>query len=75
MTKHILIDRALKSLNQLPEDKIKSVADFADFLLKRYEDEILSKGISKLVSDSKVYEFLENEEDLYSVNDLKERYK
>jgi hypothetical protein len=75
MTKELLIDKTVKTLNQLPDDKIKSVADFAEYLVKKYEDEVLVNGISKMTSEVKTYEFLESEEDLYTVKDLKEKYK
>ena len=75
MTKEALIDRAIKIISQLPQEKIKEVNDFADFILKKYDEEVLQKGIEKLVSDSKTFDFLIGEEDLYSVEDLKERFK
>ena len=75
MTKEALIDRTIKIISQLPQEKIKEVNDFADFILKKYDEEVLQKGIEKLVSDSKTFDFLIGEEDLYSVEDLKERFK
>jgi hypothetical protein len=59
----------------IPDQKLKEVSDFAEFLLKGIEDQILTEGIQKLVSDSKTFSFLDEEEDLYSTEDLKERYK
>ena len=59
----------------MPDTKIREVNDFADFLLSRIDDKITLEGIQKLAVDSKVFEFLKDEEDLYSVNDLKEKYK
>ena len=44
-------------------------------LLRHFEDEILQKGIEKLVSNSKTFSYLKDDEDLYTVNDLKEKYK
>ncbi len=75
MTKEALIQKTLKRLSDLPKDKVNEVLDFADFIAKRYEENILQKGIISLVTDSKSYGFLNNEEDLYTVNDLKEIYK
>ena len=70
-----LINRTLTTLSKLPPDKVKEVSDFADYILKKYDEEILQKGIEKLVSNSNTYNFLKDEEDLYSVEDLKEIYK
>jgi len=50
------------------------VNDFADFLLSKIDDKITLEGIQKLTSDSKAFDFLKDEENLYSVNDLKEKY-
>jgi len=75
MNRQVLIDNIIKKITQLPDLKIKEVNDFADFLLSRIEDKIIQEGIQKMVSDSKSFDFLKDEEDLYTLNDLKERYK
>ncbi len=75
MTREILINRTVETLQRLPEDRINEVADFAEFILKKYDEQILRKGIEKLVSESKAFAFLKDEEDLYTVDDLKEKYK
>lgn len=74
MTKQIIIERTLKAINQLPEDKAEEISDFADFVFKKYEEQELSKGIQKLASESNAFDFLETEEELYSVSDLKVVY-
>jgi hypothetical protein len=62
-------------ISQLPDFKIREINDFADFLLQKIDDQILQEEIHELTSKSKVFSYLNEEEDLYSVNDLKERYK
>jgi hypothetical protein len=74
MSKETLIKRTSNTLSKLPPDKVKEVSDFADNILKKYDEEILQKGIEKLVNNSKVYDFLKEEEDIYSFEDLKETY-
>jgi len=74
MSKETLIKRTFNTLSKLPPDKVKEVSDFADNILKKYDEEILQKGIEKLVNNSKVYDFLKEEEDIYSFEDLKETY-
>lgn len=74
MTKQIIIERTLKAINQLPEDKAEEISDFADFVFKRYEEQELTNGIQNLVSESKTFEFLNTEEEIYSIEDLKEIY-
>ena len=74
MTKQIIIERTLKAINLLPEDKAIEISDFADFVFKRYEEQQITKGIQKLVSESQAFDFLNSEEEIYSLADLKEVY-
>lgn len=75
MSRHQLVDQALRTINQLPEEKISEVIDFASFVLKRYEESQLQQGIERLVETSETFAFLHDEEDLYTLDDLKERYQ
>ncbi len=59
MTKQELIKKTVDTLNILPEEKVKQIGEH-----------ILQKGIHKLMDDSLTYKFLEEEEDLYTFNDL-----
>lgn len=74
MTKEALIKKAIDTISKLPEDNITEVADFAEFLLSKYEDRILTKGIEKLVSESETFSFLKEDEVDYGIDDLRERY-
>lgn len=74
MTKQGLISRTIKTLEKLPEERIHEIADFADFVLKKYEEQTLQRGIETIVSESDSFAFLHNEEDLYDERDLKEKY-
>ena len=74
MTRQIIIERTLKIINQLPEDKALEISDFADFIFKRFEEQELTKGIQKMVAESQTFDFLKNEEEDYSLADLKEVY-
>lgn len=74
MTKQAIIEKTVRFLNQLPDDKAEEISDFADFIFKKYEESIISEGIQQLSSDSKTFEFLKEEEELYSLKDIKEKY-
>lgn len=74
MTRQLIIERTLRVINQLPEDKAAEISDFADFVFKRYEEHLLTSGIQKVVSESQAFNFLHNEAEIYSVADLKEVY-
>ena len=52
-----------------------SINDFAAFLLAKIDDTMLNEGILHLVSDGESFNFLHNEPELYSDNDLIETYK
>lgn len=75
MNRKVLIDNVISKINLLPDFKIRELNDFADLLLSKIDDKITLEGIQKLTSDSKTFDFLKDEENLYSVNDLKEKYK
>ncbi len=75
MTRDVLIKKTLDNLTKLPDQKLKEVSDFAEFLINKIEDRLMTEGIQKLTSDSRSFKFLETEEDLYSKADLKEVYK
>ena len=74
MTREAIIQKAIKTISKLPTEKAEEVADFADNVLKNYEEQMLQKGIEKLVMQSHAFQFLNDEEDLYSVDDIKEKY-
>ena len=74
MNRQILIESTIEKISQLPDLKIKEVNDFADFLLTKIDDKIIQEGIQTLISDSKSFAYLKDEEVLYTVNDLKESY-
>lgn len=72
MDRQTLIESTSDKISQLPDIKINEVNDFVDFLLCKIDNNIICEGVQKLTADSKFYDFLKNEEYLYSVNGLKE---
>ncbi|MBK6731620.1 MAG: hypothetical protein IPG60_11925 [Bacteroidetes bacterium] len=74
MTRKTIIDRTLKVINQLPEEKAEEISIFADFVMKRFEEQQLNEQLLQINQKSNAYEFLNDEEDIYSVADLKEVY-
>jgi hypothetical protein len=75
MNRQELIDSTFDKIRKLPDTKIEEISDFADLLLMKLDDKITNEGLQKLVSDSKTFDFLKDDDNLYSVNDLKEKYK
>ena len=74
MTRQAIIEKAVKAINQLPADKAEEISDFAEFVIKRYEEYLLNRGMQQLTSQSQAFDFLDEDEELYSRADLKEVY-
>jgi hypothetical protein len=75
MTREAIIQKTVEVLHALPADKIEEVSDFADYILKKYDDRLLQQGMQALIEKSDTFNFVEEEQELYTVKDLKERYK
>jgi len=72
MTREILINKTVETLSKLPREKVETISDFADYISRKYEEEILQRGMEKLMSESEAFAFLKDEEDLYTLEDLEE---
>ena len=70
MTKQAIIEHTIEVINQLPEDKAVEIADFADALIRQQDELHFNKDIQQLASGQS-FDFLKDEEDLYTENDLK----
>lgn len=74
MKREMIIQKTIKTLRLLPEEKAEEVSQFADFILKNYEEYCLQQGIQKTNSDSGTFHFLNEDENLYSPSDIKEKF-
>jgi hypothetical protein len=74
MSRQAIIERTISAINRLPEDKAEEISDFADFVMQRYEEQTLTAGIQELATEGESLNFLHDEEDLYTLGDLKEVY-
>ena len=75
MSREELIKGTIEKLRQLSDSRIQEVSDYVSFLASKIEDKIIAEGIKTLASSSKSYEFLHNEDELYQVSDVKEKYQ
>ncbi|MCK3684493.1 hypothetical protein [Maribellus sp. YY47] len=75
INRDLTIKNTIQKLNRLPDEKLPEVEDFVDFLLTKMDDALLTEGIQQLTSEAKAFNYLIHEENLYSVEDLKEKYK
>lgn len=74
MSKIELIEKTLINIQQLPENELKEIHDFAEFLLSKIQQKILSDEVTQVNVSSSAYKFLEEDTDIYTVNDLKVKY-
>jgi hypothetical protein len=74
MTKKQIIEKTIQVINKLPTDKALEISDFAEFISKKHENYILNEGIQHLVSESQSFDFLSDEEDLYTEKDIKQHH-
>ena len=74
MSKKELLSHTMSRLENLPIKSLEEVADFADFIAKKHEEKTLLQGVTFINSQSSSFQFLEDEEDLYTIADLKERF-
>ena len=73
MTRETLMRNTMNSLSRLPKERLSEVADFVDFILAKETEENLQKGIEKLSEESGSLNFLLEEEELYTVSNLKKK--
>ena len=59
MTQSAVIENTISTLSKLPVEKATEVADFADFVLKRYEESLLDTGITQIVGNAHNSAFLQ----------------
>jgi hypothetical protein len=74
MTRQAIIQHTANIINKLPQEKAEEISEFADFVMRRHEDHLLSEGIMKITAESSSFDFLINDEDLYNETDLKEKF-
>ncbi len=74
MLRQELIQKTVNYLEALPDDKIVEIKEFVESLYQNHEENILREGVIRLNSQSKSFKFLEDEEDLYTLDDIKETY-
>lgn len=75
MSREELIKLTIENINQLSDESVKEVADYVRDLASKINDKGIENCIKTLVSTTKDYDFINDEEELYQVDDLKESYK
>jgi hypothetical protein len=75
MTRKVLIKHTVDNIEKLSDQKLQEASDFIEFLLNKIETDQINLGIQNLVQEGNAFQFLHDEEDIYTVSDLKEIYK
>jgi hypothetical protein len=71
MTQEKIIERTTEAIKQLPTEKAEEISDFADCVLKKFEEQSITGNIQKIISDSNSFNFLAKDEELYPLCDIK----
>ncbi len=70
-----LLKKTITNLSHLPDEKLQELSDFSEFLISKLADQILLDNIQHHIEISSSYKFLQEDRDIYTVQDLKEKYK
>ena len=74
MEREQLIKQTTRRISLLPDNKLRELADYVEFLLQMKADKELVKDLTALSASSKSLNFLEEEEELYGDSDLIEKF-
>jgi len=74
MEREVLVQKTVHNIEQLPTQRIREVNDFVEFILRKSDDALITEGLQRLASSCHVYDFLRDEPEIYSVNDLKVKF-
>jgi len=74
MERELLIKKTIRGIEKLSTKRVREVNEFVEFIVRKSDDALITEGLQQLSSCSHVYDFLDNEPELYSVNDLKVRF-
>ena len=74
MEREVLMEKTIRKIKRLPTTRVREVNDFVEFVIQRTDDALITEGLQQLSSNSHINDFLNNEPELYSVNDLKVKF-
>jgi len=74
MEREMLMQKTVRKIEQLPTQQVQKVNDFVEFIIRRTNDAMVTEGLKQLSLCGQTYDFLYDEPDIYSVDDLKLRF-
>ena len=75
MSRNELLKQTNQILEKMEESSVLEVLHFAEYLLQKSADPISSLTLTNVMVHGGAFDFLENEPDLYTLNDCIEVYK
>ena len=74
MEREVLVKNTIGRIRRLPTKRVQEVSDFVEFIIRKTDDAMIAEGLQQLSSTSHANDFLYDEPELYSVNDLKVKF-
>ena len=74
MERKVLVKKTIDRIEQLPTTRIQNGNDFVKFIIRKANDALITEGLQQLSSFIHILDFLYNEPELYTVNDLKVKF-
>jgi hypothetical protein len=74
MEREVLVKKMIGKIEHLPINHIQELNDFIEFIARKNDDALLTKDLQQLTISSAAFDFLDNEPELYTINDLKVRF-
>lgn len=71
LTRQAIIEKTVNAIIQLPTEKAEEISDFAEFLIRKHDEQLLTKSIEVVMVEGHTFDFLRDDEIEYSVEDLK----
>ena len=74
MEREVLVNKTIDRIERLPTMRIREVNNFVEFIIRKTEDASITEGLQQLSSSGNTFDFLHEEPELYSINDLKVKF-
>jgi hypothetical protein len=74
MKRALVIQKTTQLLTALSDERLIQAADYVSFLYQKQQNDKFQNGIQKLVELSGTFDFLDADECIYNLNDIKEKY-
>lgn len=74
MEREILVQQTFYNINKLPTPRVQEVNNFVEFMLQKTDDALITEGLQRLSAIGRTYNFLNDEPELYSSDDLKVKF-